>query len=238
MATFKLFLGGVLCLILCHGCNTYEGDTRVEGAVPLSASYNAELGVKERAAEQDATDAALERMLIWRANLSLSVRSIEHTLPRVITLVEQQQGFIENESSYNEDSMRLTVRIPMPRFKQVLSELEQLGSVTYKNLSVEDVTENYVDIKARLKNKLVLRDRLQALLERAEKVGEVLELERELSRVQADIDSMEGRLKLLEGQAQYASLQLRLERKVIYGPLGYLGKGLWWGLEKLFIIRG
>lgn len=83
----------------------------------------------------------------------------------------------------------------------------------------------------------MLRDRLTQLLEKAADVKDVLAIETELNRVQADIDSMEGRIKSLKGQVEYATVTLSLERKPILGPLGYLFKGLWWGVEKLFVIR-
>jgi hypothetical protein len=50
-------------------------------------------------------------------------------------------------------------------------------------------------------------------------------------------DSMEGRIKALKGQVDYATVTLSLNRKPILGPLGYLFKGIWWGVEKLFVIR-
>lgn len=56
-------------------------------------------------------------------------------------------------------------------------------------------------------------------------------------RVQGDIDSMEGLIKALKGRVDYATVTLSLNRKAILGPLGYLFKGLWWGVEKLFVIR-
>jgi hypothetical protein len=89
---------------------------------------------------------------------------------------------------------------------------------------------------------MALRDSLKVLLEKAAEVKDVLAVETELNRVQGDIDSMEGRMKSLKGQADLATVELKLiapeaEKKPIYGPLGYLFKGLWWGVEKLFIIR-
>jgi chromosome segregation ATPase len=101
----------------------------------------------------------------------------------------------------------------------------------------KDVTEQYIDVQARLKNKYVLRDRLKQILEKAVTVQDVLAVETELNRVQSDIDSMEGQIKSLQGQVQYATLDLDLKRKQILGPLGYVFKGIWWGVEKLFIIR-
>ncbi len=66
---------------------------------------------------------------------------------------------------------------------------------------------------------------------------DILAIETELNRVQADIDSMQGRMKSLKGKVDLATIELTLNRAKILGPLGYLFKGLCWGVEKLFVIR-
>jgi hypothetical protein len=178
-----------------------------------------------------------DRMLVWKAQLSLQVWSVSNAVSEVTALVERQGGFIEQKSDRGERSASVTLRVPAKTFKTALASLEVLGTVTYRNVEGEDVTEQYIDVEARLKNKIVLRDRLKQLLEKATDVKDVLAIETELNRVQGDIDSMEGRMKALKGQVEYATVALSLERKPILGPLGYLFKGLWWGVEKLFVIR-
>ena len=98
------------------------------------------------------------------------------------------------------------------------------------------MTEKYIDVEARLKNNYALRDRLKQLLEKAINVKDILEIEKELNRVQSDIDSMEGTIKLLKGQVDFATLDLSLKKNRILGPLGYVFMGLWWGVKKLFVL--
>jgi len=152
-------------------------------------------------------------------------------------VAEKAGGFVDRHSGRGDEWTRLTLRIPARIFKAALSDLESLGTLTYRNIEGVDVTEQYVDLEARLKNKAALRDRLKQLLEKATEVKDILAIETELNRVQADIDSMEGCIKSLKGQVEYATVTLSLNRKPIPGPLGYLFKGLWWGVEKLFVIR-
>ena len=109
--------------------------------------------------------------------------------------------------------------------------------MTYRDLSSTDVTEEYVDIEARRTNLLALRDRLRALLDRATEVKDVVAIETELNRVQSELDSLDARMKALKGQVDYATLSVHLTRKPILGPLGYAAKGIWWVIEKLFVIR-
>lgn len=183
------------------------------------------------------TEVRSDRMLIWKAYLSIQVWSVSNAVSEAIALAERQGGFVEKKSDRGDESASLTVRVPAKSFNTVLSSLETLGTVTYRNIEGEDVTEQYIDVEARLKNKMVLRDRLKQLLEKATEVKDILSIETELNRVQADIDSMEGRIKSLKGQVEYATVTISLDRKPILGPLGYLFKGLWWGVGKLFVIR-
>jgi hypothetical protein len=178
-----------------------------------------------------------DRMLIWKARLAMQVWNVSNAACRASTLAESQGGYVENKSDYGEESANLTLRVPAKTFMTALTGLETLGTVTYRTIEGEDVTEQYIDVEARLKNKVVLRDRLKQLLDKATDVKDILAIETELNRVQSDIDSMSGRIKLLQGQVNFATVTLSFQRKPILGPLGYLFKGLWWGVEKLFVIR-
>jgi integrase len=139
------------------------------------------------------------------------------------------------------------------RDKAVLLVIAVLGlrNQEVRSLQVSDIFWRTAEIrlrktKARLKNKAALRDSLKQLLEKATDIKDIMAIEAELNRVQADVDSMEGRIKALKAMADLAAMELLFTRtppppqpapRRIYGPLGYFFKGLCWGIEKLFIIR-
>jgi Domain of unknown function (DUF4349) len=226
----KILTNAILALALIltvTGCAN-NGNFKEAMAVPSMAMSEE---------SESAADVQPERMLIWTASMSLQVWNISNAVHEVTVLAEKQGGFIENKSDHGDTSANLTVRVPAKSFKAALSSLETLGTVTYRRVESEDVTEQYIDVEARLKNKIVLRDRLKQLLDKATAVKDVLAIETELNRVQSDIDSMEGRMRSMKKQVTYATVTLSLERKPILGPLGYVFKGLWWGVEKLFVIR-
>lgn len=220
-------LTAVVSVVLLSGCATTYNKGVCSPVPPPCATANADNMAEVRP----------DRMLIWKANLSIQVWNVSNTVSVATALAERQGGFVERKSDSGEESASLTLRIPSKRFKTALASFEMLGTVTYRNIEGEDVTEQYIDVEARLKNKIVLRDRLKELLEKATAVKDVLAIETELNRIQADIDSMEGRIKSLKGQVDFTTITLSLERRPILGPLGYLFKGLWWGVEKLFVIR-
>lgn len=177
------------------------------------------------------------RMLIWRAWLSLEVSSVSNAAAYATGIAKQSGGYIESNSSSDDASAQLTLRVPANSLVATMSSLESIGKVTDRRVSSKDVTEEYVDIDARSKTMVALRDRLRALLEQAKDVKDILAIEKELARVQGDLDSMAARLKALKGQVDFAAITLSIKPKRILGPLGYLFHGLYWGVEKLFVIQ-
>jgi hypothetical protein len=175
-------------------------------------------------------------MLVWRADVGIEVGNISEAIGKVTSIAEQNGGYIEWKSETAEEYAHVRMRIPTKKFKNAVSSLEELGTVFSKSVTGEDVTEKYIDVEARLKNNYALRDRLKQLLEKAVNVKDILEIEKELTRVQSEIDSMEGTIKSLKGQVDFATVDLNFKKSQILGPLGYVFKGLWWSVKKLFIL--
>jgi hypothetical protein len=178
-----------------------------------------------------------DRMLIWRARLSLEVGCVSNAVSSVVDIAKQSGGYVENRSDSGDEWASVTLRVPVASLKPAMASLEAIGKVTSRSVSSEDVTEQYVDIDARLKTMVALRDRLRGLLDKAQDVKDVLAIEKELGRVQADIDSMQARLKALKGKVDLASVDVSISRKRILGPLGYVIKGVFWTVGKLFVIQ-
>ena len=176
-------------------------------------------------------------MLTWKAYLTIEVESVSEGMHKAIVIAEQYKGYVEHKTDNGEKSASVRLRIPAANLKDVVGVIEQLGEVSNRSVAAEDVTEQYVDVEARLKNKKELRDRLRQLLQKATSVKDIVMIETELNRVQSDIDAMEARIRSLKGQVDYATVEVNLKRKKVLGPLGYILKKLWWGLEKLFVIR-
>ena len=227
----RLLLCGVALAasLALTGCMQYE---MAEAGAP-----GARVAEKKPSAPGDKTEVRPDRMLIWTAHVTVEVWKVAKAVAEATAVAERHGGYVERKSDSGEDSASLTLRIPVKAFKDSLASIEALGTVTDRSVEAEDVTEQYVDVEARLKNKAVLRDRLKQLLEKATAVTDVLAIETELNRVQGDLDSMEARLKALRGKVDYATVRLGLRRRPILGPLGYALKGLWWGAVKLFVIR-
>ncbi len=178
-----------------------------------------------------------DRMLIWSASLDIEVDKVSDAVDLVVSIIEESGGYVESKSMSGEKGASFKLRVPSKQLTPVIDRLADLGHETHRRISAQDVTELYIDTEARLKNAIALRDRLKKLLKRAVNVKDVLIIEKELTRLQSDIDSMEGKLKNLKGRVDYSSIALSLDQKTILGPLGYVFKGVGWVIEKLFVIR-
>lgn len=232
MKRIFLVLTSVILLSGCMSKPSYRsGDGSLYGD-PLEGEV--EIG---SSTDQVQTD----RMLIWEGSITLDVIGVAETQKKVTQYAKEAGGYVESTSQrrYGDmPSVSLTLRIPAEKLRQVVGSLESVGEVTEKRISSEDITENYIDTQARLETKIKLRDRLQALLEKATDVKDILAIEKELTRLQGDIDSMTARLKSMKGKVDYASLEVTLNaqrQEKVLGPLGYVWERAKWIVRKLFV---
>jgi hypothetical protein len=226
------------CLIaLAAGCVSKKKSGGSYAAGYNMAEYMAPAAAAADAAQSRSRTAPQDRMLVWKARLGVDVWNISNAVVQAEAIAAQNGGYVEYKSDDQDGYSSLKLRIPVQAFTQAVHSVESLGEITSRYVENEDVTEQYVDLDARLKNRIVLRDRLRDLLGKAIEVKDILAIETELNRVQGDIDSMEARRKALQGQVDFATVDLSLHRKEILGPLGYALKGVWWTISKLFVLR-
>ena len=106
----------------------------------------------------------------------------------------------------------MTIRVPRAHFDEALKKVEASGDVVHREISAQDVTDEFVDLEARLRNARAMRDRLQQLLLKAV-VKEALEIERDLGRITGDIEAMEGKLKLLRDRIGYSTITVSFQAR-------------------------
>ena len=219
----------LMCVDTLAGCAVSQHKYSANFAAPAPMTADAD--------GQKKTELRADRMLIWKANLTIEVANVSKAVCEATAQAEAQGGYVEQKSDQGEESASVTLRVPANVFKAAVGSFESLGKVTFRNLTGEDVTEQYVDVDAKLKNLILLRDRLKQHLDKAVDVKDIVAIETELNRVQTELDSLQGRIKSLKGQVDYSTIVLDLKRKSIPGPLGYFFSKAWWCVEKLFVIR-
>ena len=157
----------------------------------------------------------VERKVIKRAYLSLVVEDLEEDFERVVALVEEAGGFVQSSSTWENERQRtsnLSVRVPVDRFANILARLEELGRVEGREISGQDVTTEYVDTEARLRNLERQEERFLEILNRANTVEEILNIERELERVRGEIEALTARLKSLDELTSLSTIDIELKQ--------------------------
>ena len=151
------------------------------------------------------------RKLIQRSELSLEVKSSRDTAAKIAAITTTAGGYILDsqiqKSGGDAQSGRAVLKIPPAGFGDLMEKIKALGKVDLESLTGEDVTEEYVDLTARLNNYKIVRDRLVKILEvNSNNVHDILEVEREIARVGGEMERIEGRMKFLDTQVALATV--------------------------------
>jgi hypothetical protein len=188
------------------------------------------------ALDERARVAGQERMLIRSATAEVEVSDLAAAAGEAKAAAQSAEGFLESSSETAETSVHLRFRIPAPHLDTFLATLGSLGELERLSVRSEDVSEWHADLAARQATDLALRERLRELLARAESVEEVLAVEKELARLQAEIETRQAQLDRIESQVALSSVALTLRRKTRLGPVGWAGYAFFWAFEKLFVL--
>ncbi|NUQ94870.1 MAG: DUF4349 domain-containing protein [Gemmatimonadaceae bacterium] len=226
-----------LTLVALAACSVAPAQRARTSPAPVTEARKADV---DRAAPAPG-ESVLDRMLVRAADMGVEVEKPDATSERVVALAPALGGYVESSGAGRDpigrDDRRVVLRIPSTVLDAAMDSVARLGHVVSRSRSAEDVTDEVVDLDARVTSLRASRDRLRQLLDRATSVSEVLTVERELARAQAELDSLEARLTQARGEVTLARLTVSLKRKHVLGPLGLALQGIGWVAAKLFIIR-
>ena len=169
-----------------------------------------EIGLSKSAPAPEVKD----RLVVKNSYLSLLVKNVRQVQESIIQKAEELGGYMVSsqiDSPYGVDSGSVTVRVPEDKLPQVLQSYRDLSiRVVSENLVGRDVTDEYVDIGARLETLGKTKAKFEEILSGAEKVTDILQVQRELVALQEQIDSLKGRQQYLEKTAQWSKVTVYL----------------------------
>ena len=144
--------------------------------------------------------AALSRKIIYDGEVDLIVKDVDPVGKQVVTLVQDARGYIAEQSTTgspgSQRAMRWKLRVPVEQFESTVQKVLALGELERNTRTSQDVTEQFYDIEARIKNKKAEEKSLTKILdERTGKLEDVLKIETELSRVRGEIEQLEGKIR-------------------------------------------
>lgn len=235
MITKNILLG--LPLAFLAMCNS---DTDAPLNFATEADEVVSMDAKLASTSNDQTTISLtERKLIKNGDLSFETSDVNQMKVKVEALCKELNGYISNESQNNYGERlqyNQVIRVPNDKFDLLLVKLEEEAvTVENKNIHTQDVTEEFIDVEARLKTKKELEARYREILKQAKTVQDIISIEGQLSTVRSEIESMEGRLTYLKNQVAFSTLSVSYY-EIIGTDFGFANKfirGLGQGWDNL-----
>lgn len=202
----------------------YAGDAAVEYAESAPAPMLVEESLAYDTGSANQLPAGQERLIIRTGDMTIVVTDTEEALARIAEMAESGGGWVVSSNVYQSTATAKTgniqIRVPAAGFQSVLDAIAGLAvEVTSLSTSGEDVTEEYVDLDARLGNLEATAARLRNFLDEAKTVEEALAVNQELSRVEGEIESLKGRMQYLEQSSAFSSISVNLTPDELAQPI-------------------
>ena len=236
----EAFLIAVMLVMMTAGCGnsskmaaedraTVSSGAELDGEYSWDTDETADTG----ATSENGLEAQVEngRKLIRTVSLSLETKEFDSVLTNLSTKTTELGGYIEtssvNGNSYSHHSTRYAsyvIRIPANKLNEFVEVVSELGNVTQKNESVEDVTLRYIDVESHKKALETEQERLLELLSKAENMEEILTIESKLSDIRYEIENYESQLKTMDNQIDYSTVSVyvdEVERVIDTGEKGF-----------------
>ncbi len=164
------------------------------------------------------TAAEVDQKIIKTGYLDLEVEDVSETSGKMSTLASSKGGFVQDSSvSEREDGTHygsLTVRVPSAEFETTITEIKSYALVvTTESAQGQDVTEQFTDLEAQLRNAKAQEAEFLKILTRATTVEEILQVQSYLSTVRYTIESLEGRLQYIENRTSYSTISIELSEE-------------------------
>lgn len=195
-----------------------DGAPAAGSEAPMEESFD------EFDRQDSITNQAVQEQLIIRSgNLEIIVEDTETTIDAITAQINSAGGWVVSSELFQSGQAKsgnMTVRIPVEQFDDMMSRIEEMAiEVLTSSSSGEDVTEEYVDRRARLENLEATAARVRGFLEEADDVEEALAVNAELSRLEGEIEAARGRIQYLEQSAAFSTISVRITPDALAQPI-------------------
>jgi Domain of unknown function (DUF4349) len=155
----------------------------------------------------------IPRKIIYDAAIDLIVESLTNTEQAIVKLIKDHGGFLaesdQNSDTHEKRRASWRVRVPVDRFDSFVGAVGRMGEVQRNHVGTQDVTEEYFDLEARIHNKQEEEKRLVKHLSASTgNLKDILDVERELSRVRGEVEQMQGRLRFLSNRTELSTVTI------------------------------
>lgn len=211
----------IIAIINLQSCaEAYENDANMSQPIEAAEVYQSNNDFKSTSVESN-TETLESLKIIKNAQCRFKVTNLDSASTIAQGLIKEKMGYVA-DMKYTQNDYKLEnkiiFKVPAASFESTINELTKLADfIDYKNISTTDVSDEYVDLQTRLITKKEVKKRYdQILRSKAKTVEEVLQTEEKLRILQEEIESAQGRLKLLSHKVGYSNIQLELYQTVEY----------------------
>ncbi len=229
LLAFSGIMGGTLKASDSDAKNNYNNISNLnENNAPMAPGALAD---STQSSTNTETAVTTERKIVKTAALSIKTKNYDELLADIRQKIDNYGGYIEQSQEYNYDSAsnrnaNMDVRIPADKLEIFIEELSSIGTITSKTVSSDDITDSYIDIESRINALETEEKTLLGILEKAENLADVIELQKRLSTVRADLEGMKAKKQSYDGMVAYSgvSLDIREVERVVEGDDSFFGE--------------
>ncbi len=210
-------------------CSPKAGSTDAPAAPTTQAQAVAKEGYVAQARKVSLSDAdkaettaeAVDRKIIRNADITIEVASTTDAQHSVTSIAEARGGFVvtseaiqrqSNDPAQRTTDFKLVVRIPANQFGVALDEIKKLATnIPEEKATGQDVTEEFIDLEARIKTQKALEIQFLEIMKQAKKIEDALEVQRQIAEVRTEIEQLEGRKHFLENRSSLATITVNVQ---------------------------
>jgi hypothetical protein len=240
VATALVVLLGVVVAALALG-NRASGDLSSASIASDTAGGSTGSGVSalksqpDSSARQASVTTPMTRAVISTGQVTLHAKDISHARAEIVRLVASWGGSVANEETTSDNhgqiaDSTMTLRVPSNHFDDAMDAFGTLGEVEQRSQKAEDVTTKVIDNDARVRAGERSIQQIESLLSRAERLGDIIAIENDLARRQADLDSLKSQQAWLTDQTSLSTINVYLSRPAAHTTT-HETKGFFAGLE-------
>lgn len=215
----------ILLFIFLFGCSSQDSGSHTDssqvkepGIFTGGKTKSTAIATTPEEARQEKAvnekEIAIEKKVIKTGTIQMEVNNYEQTRKKMLQIIKNQDAYISNENETKNAyrlSNQLTLRVPKENFDTLVVQITALADkLDSKRINLKDVTEEYIDITTRLKNKREVEKRYREILRDAKTITDILKVEEHLRVVREEIEAKEGRLKFLNNQVSLSTIHLTM----------------------------
>ena len=190
-------------------------------------AQNSTVGYSVADADEVLATATQDRMIIYTVEMELIVKDTAETMAQIESLATEMGGFVSDSNSWKDEGQlraRVTLRVSADRLNEALAQIRGLAmDVESESRDSDDVTEQFTDLNAQLRNRQAYEEELFELLkerrEASSDTEDILEVYRELTRIRGEIEQIQGKMNYLSNLSAMATIRIGLTPDALVQPL-------------------